>query len=63
MSLTLICDLDTKNSSPLTLTRHHSYSSLGKFIASLTVANALGKCTVVRTVSVERVIHKAITRW
>ena len=56
--MTLICDLDIGNFSSLTLTRQHSYTSLGKFTARLTVANALGKHEVVRIVSVERPIQK-----
>ena len=47
-------------SAPVTLTRRHSYQSLGKFTPSLTVANALGVCQVARMVSVERPIQKAI---
>jgi len=42
----------------MTLTRRHSYLSLGKFAARLTVANALGVHEVVRVISVERPIRK-----
>jgi len=49
-------------SSPVTLTRRHSYMSLGKFAARLAVANALGVHEVVRVVSVERPINRVIMK-
>ena len=56
MRFTLLRDLQ---SSPLTLIRRHSYSSLGKHTAWLTVANALGRQPVSRIVSVERNLRTA----
>ena len=40
----------------MTLTRRHSYLSLGNYSARLTVANSLGMHQVVRVVSVQRPI-------
>lgn len=49
----------TSASSPLTLTRSHSYSSLCKKVVRLTVANSLAMEEVLTVVSVERPIRKA----
>jgi len=52
-------DLDLDWSSPLTLTRRHSYSSLCRHVVRLTTANCHGAEEVLTVVSVERPIRRA----